>query len=111
MRERERDWGGFGENKGRGGGMGQLGPRGGARGGWAGRGRPTAREREKKRREKEREKKERKDLLHIFEIRSFYMNAIALSKQSKEMQGRHGASNNIKYLGFLYVREFQTESR
>jgi hypothetical protein len=39
------------------------------------------------------------------------MNAIALSKQSKEMQGRHGASNNIKYLGFLYVREFQTESR
>jgi hypothetical protein len=27
------------------------------------------------------------------------------------MQGRHGASNNIKYLGFLYVREFQTESR
>ena len=88
-----------------------MGPRGGARGGWAGRGRPTAREREKKRREKEREKKERKDLLHIFEIRSFYMNAIALSKQSKEMQGRHGASNNIKYLGFLYVREFQTESR
>jgi hypothetical protein len=88
-----------------------LGPRGGRAGAWAGRGRPTAREREEKRREKEREKKERKDLLHIFEIRSFYMNAIALSKQSKEMQGRHGASNNIKYLGFLYVREFQTESR
>jgi hypothetical protein len=87
-----------------------LGPRGGRAGAWAGRGRPTARERErkKKRREKEREKKERKDLLHIFEIRSFYMNAIALSKK---MQGRHGASNNIKYLGFLYVREFQTESR
>jgi hypothetical protein len=63
-----------------------LGPRGGARGGWAGRGRPTAREREKKRREKEREK-ERKDLLLIFEIRSFYMHAFALSKQSKEMQG------------------------
>ena len=70
-----------------GGGWACQGPRGGARGGWAGRGRPTAREREKKRREKEREKKERKDLLHIFEIRSFYMNAIALSKQSKEMQG------------------------
>jgi hypothetical protein len=67
--------------------MGQLGPRGGARGGWAGRGRPTAREREKKRREKEREKRERKDLLLIFEIRSFYMNAFAPSKQSKEMQG------------------------
>ena len=69
-----------------GGGWADSGPRGGARGGWAGRGRPTAREREKKRREKEREK-ERKDLLLIFEIRSFYMNAFALSKQSKEMQG------------------------
>jgi hypothetical protein len=42
-------------------------------------------EREKEEREKEREK-ERKDLLLIFEIRSFYMNAFALSKQSKEMQ-------------------------
>jgi hypothetical protein len=88
-----------------------LGPRGGAQGpGPAGVG--PRRGRERKRGEKKRgRKKERKDLLHIFEIRSFYMNAIALSKQSKEMQGRHGASNNIKYLGFLYVREFQTESR
>ena len=56
-RERERVWG----KKGRwGGGMGQLGPRGGARGGWAGRGRPTAREREKKRRERKRERKKEK---------------------------------------------------
>ena len=88
-----------------------MGPRGGAQGpGPAGVG--PRRGRERKRGEKKRgRKKERKDLLHIFEIRSFYMNAIALSKQSKEMQGRHGASNNIKYLGFLYVREFQTESR
>ena len=74
-----------------GGRQGRLGRPGSAHG---------AGEREKKRREKEREK-ERKDLLHIFEIRSFYMNAIALPKQSKEMQGRHGASNNIKYLGFF----------
>ena len=89
-----------------------MGPRGGRAGAWVGRGRPTAREREKeKRREKERERKKRKDYFSVFEIRSFFMNAIALSKQSKEMQGRHGASNNIKYLGFLYVREFQTESR
>jgi hypothetical protein len=29
----------------------------------------------------------------------------------KKCKVRHGASNNIKYLGFLYVREFQTESR
>jgi hypothetical protein len=43
--------------------------------------------RERKRGERKREKKERKDLLLIFEIRSFYMNAFALSKQSKEMQG------------------------
>ena len=67
--------------------MGQLGPRGGARGRL---GRPGsahgAGEREKEEREKEREK-ERKDLLLIFEIRSSYMNAFALSKQSKEMQG------------------------
>jgi hypothetical protein len=111
MRERERDWGVLGKIKGGGaawafwaqrGRQGRLGRPGSAHG---------AGEREKERREKEREKKERKDLLHIFEIRSFYMNAIALSKQSKEMQGRHGASNNIKYLGFLYVREFQTGSR
>ena len=65
-----------------------MGPRGGAR---RGLGRPGsahgAGEREKEERKREGEKKERKDLLHIFEIRSFYMNAIALSKQSKEMQG------------------------
>jgi hypothetical protein len=67
-----------------GGGWACQGPRGGARGGWAGRGRPTARERErkKKRREKEREK-ERKDLLLISEIRSFYMNAFALSNNQR----------------------------
>ena len=82
--ERERVWG----KREMGGAAGPTRPKRGAPGGgWAGRGRPTAREREKKRREKEREKKERKDLLLIFEIRSFYMNAIALSKQSKEMQG------------------------
>jgi hypothetical protein len=95
----------------RGGGWAFLGPRGGARGGWAGRGRPTAREREKKRREKEREKKERKDLLLIFEIRSFYMNAIALSKQSKEMQGSAWCIKQHKVFRVFLTREFQTESR
>jgi hypothetical protein len=66
-----------------------LGPRGGRTGAWVGRGRPTAREREKKRREERKREKEkkRKDYFPVFEIRSFYMNAIALSKQSKEMQG------------------------
>ena len=107
-RERERVWG---KRGGGGGGMGLLGPRGGARGGWAGRGRPTAREREKKRREKEREKKERKDLLHIFEIRSFYMNAIALSKQSKEMQGSAWCIKQHKVFRVFLTREIQTESR
>ena len=110
MRGREKELGEKGEVGG--GGMGQLGPRGGgARGGWAGRGRPTAREREKKRREKEREKKERKDLLHIFEIRSFYMNAIALSKQSKEMQGSAWCIKQHKVFRVFLTREFQTESR
>jgi hypothetical protein len=92
--------------------MGFLGPKGApGAAGPAGVGPRRGRERKRNERKREGEKKERKDLLHIFEIRSFYMNAIALSKQSKEMQGRHGASNNMKYLGFLYVREFQTESR
>ena len=90
--------------------MGQLSPKGGARGGWAGRGRPTAREREKKRREKEREK-ERKDLLLIFEIRSFYMNAFALSKQSKEMQGSAWCIKQHKVFRVFLTREIQTESR
>jgi hypothetical protein len=102
---------GFGEKGEVGGGMGLLGPRGGARGGWAGRGRPTAREREKKRREKERKKKERKDLLLIFEIRSFYMNAIALSKQSKEMQGSAWCIKQHKVFRVFLTREIQTESR
>ena len=107
MRGREKELG----KKGRwGGGMGQLGPRGGARGGWAGRGRPTAREREEKRREKEREK-EIKDLLLIFEIRSFYMNAFALSKQSKEMQGSAWCIKQHKVFRVFLTREFQTESR
>ena len=107
MRGREKEFGKKGEV---GGGMGQLGPRGGARGGWAGRGRPTAREREKKRREKEREK-ERKDLLLIFEIRSFYMNAFALSKQSKEMQGSAWCIKQHKVFRVFLTREIQTESR
>ena len=84
MRGREKELGEKGEVGG--GGWAYWAQGGGRAGAWAGRGRPTAREREKKRREKEREK-ERKDLLLIFEIRSFYMNAFALSKQSKEMQG------------------------
>jgi hypothetical protein len=63
------------------------------------------------RREKEREKKERKDLLHIFEIRSFYMNAIALSKQSREMQGSAWCIKQHKVFRVFLTREFQTESR
>ena len=83
---------------------------GGRAGAWAGRGRPTAREREKKRREKEREK-ERKDLLLIFEIRSLYMNAFALSKQSKEMQGSAWCIKQHKVFRVFLTREIQTESR
>ena len=66
--------------------MGQLGPKGGAPGAAGPAGVGPRRGRERKRGERKREKKERKDLRLIFEIRSFYMNAFALSKQSKEMQ-------------------------
>ena len=102
----------MGKNKGRGAAWANWAQGGGARGGWAGRGRPTAREREKKkRREKEREKRERKEKENIFEIRSFYMNAFALSKQSKEMQGSAWCIKQHKvFRGFL-TREIQTESR
>ena len=63
-----------------------------------------------KEREKEREK-ERKDLLLIFEIRSFYMNAFALSKQSKEMQGSAWCIKQHKVFRVFLTREIQTESR
>jgi hypothetical protein len=60
--------------------------------------------RERKRGERKREKKERKDLLLIFEIRSFYMNAFALSKQSKEMQGSAWCIKQHKaFRFFLYT--------
>ena len=92
--------------------MGQLGPRGGRQGRL---GRPGsahgAGEREKEERKREGEKKERKDLLHIFEIRSFYMNAIALSKQSKEMQGSAWCIKQHKVFRVFLTREIQTESR
>ena len=78
----------MGKIEGVGGRLGPIGPKGGRQGaaGPAGVGPRRGRER-KKRREKEREKRERKEKENIFEIRSFYMNAFALSKQSKEMQG------------------------
>ena len=107
-REGERIWG---KRGGGGGGMGQLGPRGGRQGRL---GRPGsahgAGEREKEERERER-KKERKDLLLIFEIRSFYMNAFALSKQSKEMQGSAWCIKQHKVFRVFLTREIQTESR
>src|SRR5690348_5012325 len=110
MRGREKEFGEKGEVGGR---HGPIGPKGGgARGGWAGRGRPTARERERKRGERKREKKkERKDLLLIFEIRSFYMNAFALSKQSKEMLGSAWCIKQHKVFRVFLTREIQTESR
>jgi hypothetical protein len=88
-RERERVWGKRGGGGGR---HGLFGPKGGAPGGgWAGRGRPTAREREKKEKE------------NIFEIRSFYMNAFALSKQSKEMQGSAWCIKQHKVFRVFYT--------
>ena len=85
-----------------GGGWAYWAQGGGARGGWAGRGRPTAREREKR---------ERKEKENIFEIRFFYMNAFALSKQSKEMQGSAWCIEQHKAFRVFLTREIQTESR
>jgi hypothetical protein len=84
MRGREKELGEKGEVGGR---HGPIGPKGGAPGAAGPAGVGPRRGRERKRGERKREKKERKDLLLIFEIRSFYMNAFALSKQSKEMKG------------------------
>ena len=108
MRGRERELG----KKGGGGRHGPIGPKGGAPGAAGPAGVGPRRGRERKRGEKkEREKKERKDLLHIFEIRSFYMNAIALSKQSKEMQGSAWCIKQHKVFRVFLTREIQTESR
>ena len=109
MRGREKEFGEKGEGGGR---LGLLGPRGGRQGRL---GRPGsahgAGERKKKRREKEREKRERKEKENIFEIRSFYMNAFALSKQSKEMQGSAWCIKQHKVFRVFLTREIQTESR
>ena len=111
MRENEREGERIGGKRGGGGRLGLLGPRGGRQGRL---GRPGsahgAGEREKEERERER-KKERKDLLLIFEIRSFYMNAFALSKQSKEMQGSAWCIKQHKVFRVFLTREIQTESR
>ena len=105
--------------RGRGRGFGEKGEVGG--GGWAywaqggarrGLGRPGsahgAGERKKK---EEREKRERKEKENIFEIRFFYMNAFALSKQSKEMQGSAWCIEQHKAFRVFLTREIQTESR
>jgi hypothetical protein len=105
-RERERVWGKRGGGGGR---LGLLGPGGGAQGRL---GRPGsahgAGERKKK---EEREKRERKEKENIFEIRFFYMNAFALSKQSKEMQGSAWCIEQHKAFRVFLTREIQTESR
>jgi hypothetical protein len=113
MRENEREGeglGGFWEKIKGGGGMGELGPRG-APGAAGPAGVGPRRGRERKRGERKREKKKEKDLLLIFEIRSFYMNAIALSKQSKEMQGSAWCIKQHKVLRVFLHGKNQTESR
>ena len=108
MRGREKElgkkgrWGAVGPAKAQEGAPGAAGP--------AGVGPRRGRER-KKRREKEREKRERKEKENIFEIRSFYMNAFALSKQSKEMQGSAWCIKQHKVFRVFLTREIQTESR
>ena len=69
------------------------------------------REKKKNETEKKKKEKERKGFFLLFEIRSFYMNAIALSKQSKEMQGSAWCIKQHKVFRVFLTREFQTESR
>ena len=105
--------------RGRGRGFGEKGEVGGggwaywAQGGRAGAAGPAGvgprRGREKKK--EEREKRERKEKENIFEIRFFYMNAFALSKQSKEMQGSAWCIEQHKAFRVFLTREIQTESR
>ena len=109
MRENERE----GERIG---GKGEVGGGGWAywaQGGRAGAAGPAGvgprRGREKKK--EEREKRERKEKENIFEIRFFYMNAFALSKQSKEMQGSAWCIKQHKAFRVFLTREIQTESR
>ena len=99
---------GFGE-KGRGGAAGPFWAQEGAPGAAGPAGVGPRRGREKKK--EEREKRERKEKEDIFEIRSFYMNAFALSKQSKEMQGSAWCIKQHKVFRVFLTREFQTESR
>jgi hypothetical protein len=68
-------------------------------------------EREKKRREKEREKKKEKIFSSFSKSDLPYMNAFALSKQSKEMQGSAWCIKQHKVFRVFLTREIQTESR
>jgi len=100
---------GFGEKGEVGGAVGPIGPRGGRAGAAGPAGVGPRRGREKKK--EEREKRERKEKENIFEIRFFYMNAFALSKQSKEMQGSAWCIEQHKAFRVFLTREIQTESR
>ena len=110
MRENEREGERIGGKRGGGGAAGPAKAQEGAPGAAGPAGVGPRRGRERKRGERKREK-ERKDLLLIFEIRSFYMNAFALSKQSKEMQGSAWCIKQHKVFRVFLTREIQTESR
>ena len=53
----------------------------------------------------------REERIFLFLISISYMNAIALSKQSKEMQGSAWCIKQHKVFRVFLTREFQTESR
>ena len=112
MRENERE----GERIGgkRGGGGGAVGPfwaQGGAPGAAGPAGVGPRRGRERKRGERKREKKKEKIFSSFSKSDLSTCMHLHFQSNQKKCKVRHGASNNIKYLGFLYVREFQTESR
>ena len=111
MRENEREGERIGGKRGGGGRHGPIGPKGGAPGAAGPAGVGPRRGRERKRGERKREKKKEKIFSSFFEIRSFYMNAFALSKQSKEMQGSAWCIKQHKVFRVFLTREIQTESR
>ena len=89
-----------------GGGWAFLGPKGGARAaGPAGVG--PRRGRERKRGERERKRKRKKRFSLFFEIRSFYMNAFALSNNQRMHSSAWCSKQKKVFLGFYFTRDLK----
>ena len=81
--------------------MGQLGPKGGAPGAAGPAGVGPRRGRERKRGERKREKKKEKIFSSFSKSDLSTCMHLHFQSNQKKCKVRHGASNNIKYLGFF----------